>query len=204
MHWQAGGGRAASVLAPSPRSPHRGPQPWLEEELDPSTLARFDHEDPTMVAAATRLQARAVTHDSRFPPNPHFSAACCDRSVHGEYDGRGFCGTTRWSLRQHAPNDRRAPLRGAWHSFSCAHLSYCAAFTGADRLGKTKNHRRSKAIAFACAACSQTPERGDRRGWLSHVMSSLSQLLPLSCAECSPSIAARRFTLSLGAVVFDD
>ena len=67
VHWQAGGGRAASVLAPSPRSPHRGPQPWLEEELDPSTLARFDHEDPTMVAAATRLRAITLQEPHLIP-----------------------------------------------------------------------------------------------------------------------------------------
>ena len=56
FRWPAESGGAASVLSRS-----RGLQPFIMQELDLSARARLDPGNPTMAAAATRLQARAVT-----------------------------------------------------------------------------------------------------------------------------------------------
>ena len=56
FRWSAESDRAASVLYR-----YRGPQPFIVQQLDLNARAQFDPGDPTMAAAATRLQACAVT-----------------------------------------------------------------------------------------------------------------------------------------------
>ena len=141
FRWPAESGGATSVLSRS-----RGLQPFMQE-LDLNARARFDPGNPTMAAAATRLQACAVTRAFSIRNEYSLSPALFALSLESQCACRNYLAKLMWHRALIAASARAEPEARAFRRGACFPLALTSeSLGGATLLG----------TGFKCAACSQT------------------------------------------------